>query len=148
MHVTTRGMRVVAAVIAATAGVLVTGTSSVAAPQPPDPVPVSLTCGPGTYSFIQELQLLDHKGNVVGVDNMECGSSSAYAPFGYPSTVATTVSARATGYSYIDSICASDTAVGVDSSLGATPLAKKGPTTVVCTVATSTGSSDVTLTIG
>ena len=65
MHVTKGVLRVVVALIAATMPVVATATSSNAAPPPLDPVPVSLTCGAGTYSYIQVLQLLDHKGNII-----------------------------------------------------------------------------------
>src|SRR5438477_8963076 len=109
MHVTKGVLRVVVALIAATMPVVATATSSNAAPPPLDPVPVSLTCGAGTYSYIQVLQLLDHKGNIVGVENLECGTGwddGISSPFGYPSSVSATVSGRVTGYSYLDWHCA------------------------------------------
>jgi hypothetical protein len=153
MRATKGVLRVVVGLIAATTPVLVLATSSSAGPPPPDPVPVSLTCGAGTYSYIQVLQLLDRKGNVVGTENLECGTGwddGIYSPFGYPPAVSATVSGRVIGYSYLDWHCANtdDPAGGGAVQLGYTPLAKKGPTTLRCPVPNSTTGSDVTLTIG
>jgi hypothetical protein len=147
-------LRVVVALIAATTPVLVLATSSSAVGPPlPDPVPVSLTCGAGTYSYIQVLQLLDRKGNVVGFENLECGTGwddGIYTPFGYPSVVSATVSGKVIGYSYLDWHCANtdDPAGGGAVQLEYVPLAKKGSTTLRCPVPNSTAGSDVTLTIG
>jgi hypothetical protein len=153
MRVTKGVLRVVVGLIAATTPVVATATASTAGPPPPAPVPVTLSCATGTYSYIQVLQLLDHKGNIVGTENLECGTGwddGIYSPFGYPSSVSATVSGRVTGYSYLDWHCANTTvpAGGGAIQLEGVPLAKKGPTTFRCPVPSSTTGSDVTLTIG
>jgi hypothetical protein len=152
MGLTKGVLRVVVALIAATTPVMAMATSSSAAPPPQDPVPVSLTCGAGTYSYMQVLQLFDRKGNVVGVENLECGTGwdTFYVPFGYPESVSATVSGRAISYSYLDWRCANTVdPIGASAvELERVPLAKKGPTTLRCPAPSSTTGSDVTLTIG
>jgi hypothetical protein len=125
-----------------------------AGPPPPDPVPVSLTCGPNTYSRVQVLQLFDRKGQVLGIDNLECGASwdQAHEHFGYASAVQTTVSSKqVVAYGFSDWLCANaDDLLGA-STAQTTPLPLKkgqGPTVLRCPSPSSTGGSDVTLTIG
>jgi hypothetical protein len=129
--------------------------SAWAAPTPPDPVPVSLTCAPNTYSYVQVLNLYDRKGNVLGTDNLECGTGwdSFYEPpLGYPPAVSTTVSSKqVVGYGFVDWTCANTNNPQGDTSAQLTPLPLKkgqGPTAVRCSSPSSTGGSDVTLTIG
>jgi hypothetical protein len=153
MRVTRGVVRVVLGLLAATTPVLVIGTPSSAGPPPPDPVPVSLTCADGTYSYVQLLNLLDRKGNIVGTVNLECGTGwdTAYpVPFGYSSNSPVTVSGKVIGYSYLDWTCANTVdLLGASATQPEyTALAKKGPTTRRCPVPTATTGSDVTLTIG
>ena len=147
-------IRVVVGGLAAGTLSLLTGVAW-AAPPPPDPVPVSLTCGPNTYSYVQVLNLYDRKGNVLGTDNLECGAKTwdpSYVPFGYPSNALTTVSSKqVVGYGFLDWTCANttDTAGGTTAQLTPLPLKKgQGPTVLRCPSPPSTGGSDVTLTIG
>jgi hypothetical protein len=124
--------------------------SAWAAPPPPDPVPASLTCATNTYSYVQVLELFDRKGNVLGTDNLECGTSTAYEPFGYPSEVSTTVSSKQVfAYGFVDWTCADtpDQLGGSTAQTTPVPLAKKGPTVVRC-ASPLPGGSDVTLSIG
>ena len=125
--------------------------SAWAAPPPPDPVPVSLTCAPNTYSYVQVLRLYDRKGTVLGVDNLECGASTAYGPQGYPSAVSTTVSSKqVVAYGFVDWTCANTTDQLGESTTQTAPVPLKkgqGPTVVRCASPSPTGS-DVTLSIG
>ena len=123
-----------------------------AAPPPPDPVPVSLTCGGSTYSYVQVLNLYDRKGTVLGTDNLECGTSTAYLPWGYASSVLTAVSSKqVVAYGFLDWTCSNtaDTQGGTTAQTTPMPLKKgQGPTVLRCPSPSSTGGSDVTLTIG
>jgi hypothetical protein len=125
-----------------------------AAPPPPDPVPVSLTCGPNTYSRVQVLNLYDRKGTVLGVDNLECGADwdQAHEHFGYASSVQTTVSSKqVVAYGFGDWLCANANDLSGASTAQATPVPLKkgqGPTVLRCPSPSSTNSYDVTLSIG
>jgi hypothetical protein len=126
-----------------------------AGPPPPDPVPVSLTCASGTYSYVQVLQLFDRRGTVVGVDNLECGTGwdpFFEPPLGYASSVSTTVSSRqVVAYGFLEWTCANTTDPQGQSTAQTTPVPLKkgqGPTVLRCPSPSSTGGSDVTLTIG
>jgi hypothetical protein len=152
MRVKQRFLRVLVGVIAVATPLTASATTSSAAPPPADPMPVSLTCSPGTYSFIQVLQLVDHRGNVVGTENLECGTGwdFVYPTIGYPDTVDATVSAKPSGYTFLDWRCASTGDLVGASTTQTDPVrfAKKGSTTVHCPTLDPTGGTDVTLTIG
>src|SRR4051794_40906325 len=142
---------VLVSLMAATTLLVLSATPSSAAKPPLDPVPVSLTCGSGTYSYIQ-LQLVDRKDNVVGTANVECGtpSNDVYVVRGYASSVSATVSDRVTGYNFVEWLCAdtTDSVGGISTQLVSQPLAKKGATTATCQAPHTTSGSTVTVTIG
>jgi hypothetical protein len=148
-------IRVVVGGLAVGTLLLLTGVAW-AGPPPPDPVPVSLTCASGTYSHVQVLQLFDRKGNVLGTDNLQCGTGwdPYYEPpaFIYPSVVSTTVSSKqVVAYGFLDWTCANTNDQLGASTAQTTPVPLKkgqGPTVLRCPSPSSTGGSDVALTIG
>src|SRR4051794_16726355 len=95
----TKSLRCVVVSVMAAATLVGIATSPASAAKPPlDPVPVSLSCADGTYSYIL-LQLVDRKHNVVGTANLECGTgwNTVYVPLNYASSVAATISDRVSG---------------------------------------------------